>query len=87
MADTRKNAASTNAAEKAKAKRVVGPRDVYLLFNEGTDPAFVKQVQESIGSITMNGRALLKHLQGGAAKPFLSYKVHVEARETGDKAE
>ena len=75
-----KNTAKPSATE-AKAKRVIGPRDVYLLFNEGTDPAFVKQVQERIGSITMNGRALLKHLQGGAAKPFLSYKVHVEARD------
>jgi hypothetical protein len=74
-------AATTAAAGEAKAKRVIGPRDVYLLFAEGTDPEFVKQVQASIASITMNGRALLKHLQGGAAKPFLSYKVHVEARE------
>lgn len=70
------------ASTGAKAKRVIGPRDVYLLFNEGTDPAFVKQVQASIGSITMNGRALLKHLQGGAAKPFLSYKVHVETKDS-----
>lgn len=77
---------ATATAETAKAKRVVGPRDVYLLFNEGTDPAFVKQVQESIGSITMNGRALLKHLQGGAAKPFLTYKVTVESKGTGEGA-
>lgn len=72
---------SAPAADAAKAKRVIGPRDVYLLFNAGTDAAFVQQVQESIGSITMNGRALLKHLQGGGAKPFLSYKVHVEAKD------
>ena len=78
------NTATTG--DKAKVKRVVGPRDVYLLFAEGTDPAFVKQVQESISSITMNGRALLKHLQGGGAKPFLTYKVHVEARENKDGA-
>ena len=74
---TRRSPATGN-----KPRRPVGPRDVYILFNEGTDPAFVAQVQAAIANITMNGRALLRHLQGGAARPFLTYKVHVEPRSS-----
>lgn len=68
-----------------KAKRVVGPRPAYIIFKQGTDPAFVAEVANSVDTVTLNGRALLKAITGGNMRPFLEYTVHVEAR--GDKDE
>lgn len=76
--------ATAAAGEKAKAKRVVGPRTVFVIFKEGTDPALVEQMKSAVDTLTMNGRVLLRNLQGGNVRPFLSYTVHVEPKD-GDK--
>jgi hypothetical protein len=78
---TRANAAAASApADKAKVKREIGPRDLYVLFKPGTPAEVVEATKAAIGSVTMNGRALLKHLQGGSGQQFISYKVDAEKR-------
>lgn len=68
----------------AKAKRPIGPRTVFLVFKEGTDPAVVNAAKDALEEVTLNSRTLLKMLTGGNLKPFLQYKVQVEARDGGD---
>lgn len=66
----------TKARKQAKP-RAVGPRTVFMIFREGTDSAFVQQVEASIEKLTMNGRVLLDNLKGGKQRPFITSIVEV----------
>ncbi len=68
----------------AKAARPVGPKTLFLIFNPGTDPALVDAFKANLASVTMNGRSLIKALQGGTPSPFLSYTVQAEKRGAGE---
>lgn len=85
MSGTQNKVKAPTTGEKAKVKRVVGPRTVFVIFKEGTDSALVEQMKARVETLTMNGRVLLKNLQGGNVRPFLSYTVHVEPKGEGDK--
>jgi hypothetical protein len=71
---------NVSATGEKKAVRPVGPKSLFLIFKPGTDPAFVREVSDAIGEVTMNGRALIRALSGGQASPFLTYKVEAEKR-------
>jgi hypothetical protein len=83
MANPTKNAPAA-AGEKAKAKRVLGPRKLFIIFKPGTDRAYADEVNRSIQEITMNGRAMLDRLSGGDVVPFITRKIEVTARADGD---
>lgn len=81
----RKNAETTaTEGAEAKAKRVLGPKNVYLIFKPGTDPAVAQGFKDQIAEVTMNSRAVLKAISGGNMAPFLTYEVKVEHREKGE---
>ncbi len=65
-------------------KREVGPKTLYFIFAPGTDPELVNSVRASVQTVTMNGRALLKNLQGGTPAPFLTFTVEAEKRSKGE---
>ena len=66
------------------AKREVGPKTLYLIFNPGTDPAIVDAFKANVAVVTMNSRALIKNLQGGTPAPFVSFQVEAEKRAKGE---
>ena len=43
----------------------------------------MKQVDEALDKLTMNGRELVKSLTGGSVKPFLTLKIDVEPKDAG----
>ncbi len=91
MARTPETAGAAPSADATKRKpqvRKQGPRTVYVLFNEGTDPALISQFQGALSKLTMNGRALLDALKGGKQVPFLNLTIEVEPKDGGgDSAE
>lgn len=69
---------AVNADGTAKAKRVLGPRKLYLILKSGADSAAIR---ESIAEVTFNGRKLLEALGDGKnSNPFLIFKVEVEPK-------
>jgi hypothetical protein len=84
MANPNQKAAASGAKE--KAKRVLGPRTVYVMFKPGTAPEIVAAAREHIQTLTMNGRVILDRMgTGETIPPFLKYTVEVKERQSGDE--
>lgn len=84
MANPNTKAATPGA--KDKAKRVLGPRTVYVMFKPGTPQEVVQAAREGIQTLTMNGRVILEKMGSGEAiPPFLKYTVEVKERSGSDE--
>ena len=84
MANPNQKAATPGAKE--KAKRVLGPRTIYVMFKEGTPQDVVNAAREHIQTLTMNGRVILDRMGSGQPiPPFLKYTVEVKERASGDE--
>ena len=71
---------------KEKAKRVLGPRTIYVMFKEGTPQDVVNAAREHIQTLTMNGRVILDRMGSGQPiPPFLKYTVEVKERASGEE--
>jgi hypothetical protein len=71
-----------NPTEKRSAtKRTTPPeRTLYIVFQPGTSPDFIKQVKESIRTLTGNGRVVIDAFRQGDQMPVLPLTVDVERR-------
>jgi hypothetical protein len=70
------------AGEKRPAAKRTAPveRTLYVVFQPGTDPEFIKQVKESIRTLTGNGRVVIDAFRQGDQMPILPLTVDVERR-------
>ena len=81
-------AATTNAdgsPAAAKPKRVVGPRNVFIVFKPGTTSEQIAAVREAIGEVTMSRNTVFNQVQqaslkGEAVTPFMTFTVKVDPR-------
>jgi hypothetical protein len=71
-----------NPSEKRPTTKRTAPveRTLYIVFQPGTSPDFIKQVKESIRTLTGNGRVVIDAFRQGDQMPILPLTVDVERR-------
>lgn len=72
-------AGGSPASKPKRQARPQGPRTLYLILQNGTDPAaFRAQIQQA----TFNGRAVLNSIEGGATPAIVKLKVESGKRNS-----